>query len=137
MASDLWDEEEDDLPPTKPPKGGTDPEEDLMPTPEGRVRAYFNGELMLYGHGDFQVSFESDDVLAPEFLAFQPPVSMFRDEEAPDAQVSLVLPDRHIDIVEPPESAPSERLFRPSGAEPFDFEIRMTMTPYDSEEEEQ
>lgn len=129
MASDLW-SPEDDLPPTKPPTNGTDPEDDVIPTPEGRVRAYFNGELMAYNQMDFQVSFDGDDVLAPEFLAFQPPVSMWEDEEPPEAEVQMVMPDRGIEIVEPPESTPEERIFRPAGAEPFDFEIRMTVTPY-------
>jgi hypothetical protein len=136
VASDLWDEGEDDLPPTKPPTNGTDPAEDVIPTPEGRVRAYFNDELMAYNQMDFQVSFQGDDVLAPEFLAFRPPVAMFEDEEPPEAEVQLVMPDRGIEIVEPPASSERERIFRPAGAEPFDFEIRMTMTPYHPEDQE-
>jgi len=136
VASDLWNAEEDDLPPTKPPTGGTDPAEDVIPTPEGRVRAYFNDELMAYNQMDFQVSFAGDDVLAPEFLAFQPPVSMWPDEEPPEAEAQLVMPDRGIEIVEPPESSEGERVFHPAGAEPFDFEIRMTVTPYHPEMDE-
>lgn len=122
--------EEGDLPPTQPPKDGTDPGTDRIPTHRGRVRAFFNGELMAYNQRDFQVSFDGDHILDPEFIVFDPPVAMFEDEEPGEASVSLVLPDRDIDVVEPPESSERERVFLPAGSEPFDFEIRMTITPY-------
>ena len=126
----------------------TDPDDDFIPTEAGQVRVYFNDRLMAWNHREFQLSFDSEDILDPRWLLFDPPVSMWPDEDGGEARAHLSMPDREIEIREQSvdtemiplydedeSEVPRKRVWKPVNGEPFDFEIRMERTPYEKQED--
>lgn len=136
--------DEDELPETN--DIGADPEADSIPTQVGRVTVFYNDQLMAYNRQDFQVSFQSTDILDPDYLSVNPPVSMDRNEDDGEMEVGLVLPERSIavreksietetipihDDGEVTYEVPRERVWVPKNGEGFDFSIRVVTTPWE------
>jgi len=126
----------------------TDPETDRIPTEQGEIRLYFNDQLMAFNQVDFQVAFEREDTLDPQFLTVAPPVEDHQYDPEGDLSVSLAMPDEEIAVREQSVESETvavfidgeradvvrERVWRPENGEEYDFEIRVEVTPYNEPE---
>jgi len=123
----------------------TDPETDRVPTEQGEIRLYFNDQLMAFNQVDFQVAFEREDTLDPQFLTVAPPVEDHQYDPEGDLSVSLAMPDEEIAVREQSVESEavtfmtseceeleisSERVWRPENGEEYEFEVRLEVTPY-------
>lgn len=126
----------------------TDRETDREVTEQGTIRLFFNDRLMAFNRVDFQVGFDRDSTLDPQFLLVDPPVEDFQYDPEGDLSVSLVMPDEAINVREQSVDSEtievfidgeqvevaSERVWTPENGEEYDFEIRLEVTPYEEPE---
>jgi len=122
----------------------TDRESDRQVSVQGEIRLYFNDRLMAFNQVDFQVAFEREDTLDPQFLTAAPPVEDYHYDPEGDLSVSLVMPDEQIEVREQSVDSETvevfidgelvevarEREWRPANGAAYDFEIRLTLVPY-------
>ncbi|PCR88647.1 hypothetical protein [Natrinema ejinorense] len=124
----VWDMH--DLPPVEADRNVAHAD-DWYPTPDGHVRAYFNDDLMMSLSGEqFAIGFDGD-FGAPSGLVFQSPTPMFEADDPHEPSVTTLMTEEEIPIEERPTDAEHERVFGPTEAVTWDFEIRLETTPYE------
>lgn len=125
---DLW-----DLPPVETDRN-VDPEDDFTPTPDGQVRCYFDGKLMMSLPSNlgskFTIGFENDPGEPDSFL-FRAPISMWEDETPPEPSLETLMGENDIPIGEKRHPSPHKRVFVPAGECSWEFEITVETTPYE------
>lgn len=112
-------------------------DDDVVPTPEGRLRVYFRtdeGSVLMRSLLEcrFSVGFDNEPG-EPEGFVFQAPASMWPDEDAPDASLSTLMTEDEIPIAEGDWDETDERVFKPTDEVAWDFEIILETTPYEGE----
>ncbi|WP_276257184.1 hypothetical protein [Halomontanus rarus] len=115
-----------------------DPDNDFTPTPDGQVRCYFDGELMMSLTSNlgeqFTIGFDSEPG-EPHALTFTAPISMWENEEPPEPALETMMTEEEIPIGEQRDPSPNTRVFVPASEVSWDFEITVETTPYEVDDE--
>lgn len=129
---DVW-----DLPEIESDRN-VDPDDDFTPTPDGQVRCYFDGELMMSLPSNlgekFTIGFDNEPGEPYAFL-FTAPISMWENEELPEPALETIMGDNEIPIGEQRDPSPNKRVFVPTSEVSWDFEITVETTPYEVDDE--
>ncbi|WP_330633747.1 hypothetical protein [Halocatena halophila] len=113
----------DQLPPVD--QRNADPDTALVPTPDGKVRCYFDGELMFsIGASQFSVSFDTTPG-QPMGMVFDAPL------EEGEAKLCTLCSEENIPIREKQAPASNVRRWMPQSGVSWEFEITLEIEPYE------
>lgn len=110
-----------------------DPETERVPTPDGKVRCYFDDELMYSIGGkavQFSVSMDNEPG-QPAGFVFDAPAAMFEGNEISGPALWTLMTEEQIPISEKREPSPHRRTWVPGPGVSWDFEITMETEPYE------